>query len=90
MIGWEPSCTCHLAEADPLPTRPCLVLDPFGGSGTTGMVASRMGRSYVLCELSPKYVEIAKKRIASVSMQKLDAKPEDAPLFNQIEATPPC
>jgi DNA modification methylase len=39
------------------------VLDPFGGSGTTGMVADRLGRSATLIELNESYVEIAKQRI---------------------------
>ncbi|HEY1188793.1 MAG TPA: site-specific DNA-methyltransferase, partial [Gemmata sp.] len=33
------------------------VLDPFGGSGTTGMVADRLGRDAVLVELNPEYAE---------------------------------
>lgn len=41
-----------------------LVLDPFGGAGTTGLVADRMGRSAILIELNPEYVDIARKRIA--------------------------
>ncbi|MEM7191296.1 MAG: site-specific DNA-methyltransferase [Pseudomonadota bacterium] len=40
------------------------VLDPFGGAGTTGLVASRLGRSATLIELNPEYAEIARKRIA--------------------------
>lgn len=38
------------------------VLDPFGGSGTVGVVAKQHGRNAILCELNPDYVEIAKKR----------------------------
>lgn len=40
-----------------------LVLDPFGGAGTTGVVASKLNRKYLLCELNPEYVKIAEKRI---------------------------
>lgn len=40
-----------------------LVLDPFGGAGTTGLVAGRLGRNAVLVELSPGYVEITKARL---------------------------
>lgn len=39
------------------------VLDPFGGSGTTGAVSNGLGRNATLIELNPKYVEIAKSRI---------------------------
>lgn len=40
------------------------VLDPFGGAGTTAMVADRMGLDCTLIELSPTYAEIARKRIS--------------------------
>ena len=39
------------------------VLDPFGGSGTTGIVAVNHNRNAILCELNKEYIEIAKKRI---------------------------
>lgn len=39
-----------------------IVLDPFNGSGTTGIVAVKHGRSYVGIELNPDYVEISKRR----------------------------
>ena len=40
-----------------------IVLDPFAGSGTTGMACKKTGRSYILIEKDPEYVEIAKRRI---------------------------
>lgn len=40
-----------------------VVLDPFGGSGTTGAVAREMGRRSILVELNPKYNEAAKERV---------------------------
>jgi len=49
-----------------------LVLDPFCGSGTTGAVALRLGRSFVGIELNPAYAELARVRIGSA-----------APLFAQ-------
>ncbi len=39
------------------------VLDPFGGSGTTGLVADRLGRNAILIELNPEYAEMARRRI---------------------------
>ena len=39
------------------------VLDPFGGSGTTGIVASNLNRNAILVELNPEYIELAKQRI---------------------------
>jgi site-specific DNA-methyltransferase (adenine-specific) len=41
------------------------VLDPFNGSGSTGMAAVELGHPYIGCELDPAYVEIAEKRIAA-------------------------
>lgn len=40
-----------------------LVLDPFMGSGTTAVVAQRLGRNYVGCELNPDYAAMAERRI---------------------------
>jgi len=42
---------------------PCTVLDPFAGSGTTGVVALRLGRSFIGIELSPVYAEMARKSL---------------------------
>lgn len=39
------------------------VLDPFGGSGTTGLVADRLGRNAVLIELNSEYAEMARRRV---------------------------
>lgn len=68
---WKLSCTCPPAE--PIP---CTILDCFGGAGTTGLVADRLGRDAILIELNAKYVAMAEKRITS-----------DAPLFTQVAAT---
>ena len=42
-----------------------VVLDPFNGSGSTGMACVELGMEYVGCELDPNYVEIANKRIGA-------------------------
>lgn len=39
------------------------VLDPFGGAGTTGLVADQLGRDATLIELNPDYAEMARRRI---------------------------
>lgn len=65
-VGWRPGCACPPAEP-----VPCVVLDPFAGAGTTGLVALRLGRRFVGVELSAKYVEMAWRRIVA-----------DAPLWN--------
>ena len=44
---------------DPIP---CTVLDPFGGSGTTGKVALELARNAVLCDLSPEYARLIQSR----------------------------
>jgi DNA modification methylase len=61
-IGWEPTCECA-----PAPPVPCLVLDPFGGSGTTGAVAEQMGRDSIMVDLKPEYVALAIKRLGRIS-----------------------
>ena len=40
-----------------------IVLDPFAGSGTVGVVAKKLGRNYILIDLKPEYCEMARKRI---------------------------
>lgn len=45
-----------------------IVLDPFMGSGTTGIVAKRLGRKYIGFELNPTYASLAKKRIREVEV----------------------
>jgi DNA modification methylase len=62
----------HFATFPPDLIEPCIlagcpaggtVLDPFGGAGTTALVAERHGRNSILCEINPAYVELATKRI---------------------------
>lgn len=60
---------CTLAGSKP----DDLVLDPFAGSGTVGVVALRHGRNFVGIELNPDYAEIARQRIEN-----------DAPMFNEV------
>ena len=50
------------------------VLDPFGGAGTTGLVANQLDRNAILIELNPDYVDIIEKRLGN-----------DAPLFSDIQ-----
>ena len=57
---WQPACRCN--AGDPVPAT---VLDPFGGAGTTALVANRLGRHAILCELNPKYAAMARQRIVS-------------------------
>lgn len=61
-LGWVPSCGC--AAGKPVP---CVVLDPFGGAGTVGLVADRMQRDALLVEAVGDYCEMARKRIVDAS-----------------------
>jgi len=45
------------------------VLDPFMGSGTTGVACVQTGRNFIGIEIDPKYYEIAEKRIAEAQLQ---------------------
>ena len=56
--------------------RDGVVLDPFGGAGTTGLVADRMQLDCILIELNPEYMDIAKRRIEDDSgffLQSMEA-----------------
>ncbi|MDO8596394.1 MAG: site-specific DNA-methyltransferase [Sulfuricaulis sp.] len=64
----------HFATFPPALIEPCIkagtpaggmVLDPFGGAGTTGLVADRLQRNAILIELNPEYADMADRRIAS-------------------------
>jgi len=57
-LGWKPACECGHEER-----VPCVVLDPFMGAGTTGLVAKNLGRKYVGVELNPDYIKIANNRL---------------------------
>ena len=46
-------------------TPGAVVLDPFTGSGSTGVAALKLGRQFIGIELSPEYLEIAQARLAS-------------------------
>jgi DNA modification methylase len=82
-IATRPFSDAHFATFPPELVERCLkagcpkggtVLDPFGGAGTTGLVADRMGLDAILIELNPEYIEIAQKRIRS-----------DAGMFDDVE-----
>lgn len=58
-VGWKPTCKCETTE-----TVPGIVIDPFMGSGTVALVARRLGRDYLGCDLNPEYVKMADGRLA--------------------------
>lgn len=53
----------HLEQWTPPPSRPAVVLDPFGGTGTTAMVARALGRHGISLDLSWDYSRVAKWRV---------------------------
>ena len=81
-ITTKPFQGAHFAVFPPDLITPCIlagcpesgtVLDPFGGAGTTGLVADRLGRNAILIEINNKFADIAKNRIF-----------DDAPLFADV------
>ncbi len=66
--GWRPTCKCNAPAGGP-----SIVLDPFSGSGRSGLAALRLGRRYIGIELNEKYVEASRRLIE-----------EDMPLFNIV------
>jgi DNA modification methylase len=53
-----------------------VVLDPFGGAGTTGLVADELGRDAILIELSPAYCAIIRKRLNLDALPKPEVQPD--------------
>jgi DNA modification methylase len=75
-VNTKPYKAAHFATFPPDLIRPCIlagcptggtVLDPFGGSGTTGQVAMEEGRNAILCELNADYVGLIRRRIDGVT-----------------------
>jgi DNA modification methylase len=73
-IATAPFAEAHFATFPPELPAKCIkagcpkggtVLDPFGGAGTTGLVADRLQRNAVLIELNPEYAAMASNRIAN-------------------------
>jgi site-specific DNA-methyltransferase (adenine-specific)/modification methylase len=60
------------------------ILDPFMGSGTTGVAAVQMGRDFIGIEREPKYFDIACKRIEDAQKQS-DMFVEPAPVVKRVQ-----
>lgn len=74
-ITTKPFKEAHFATYPPDLIQPCIlagcpeggvVLDPFFGAGTTGLVSEKLGREWIGCELNPEYAAIAERRIGGV------------------------
>ena len=77
-VATKPYKGAHFATFPPDLIRPCIlagcpkdgtVLDPFGGAGTTALVALQEGRKAVLCELNPDYIALAHKRLEGLQLR---------------------
>lgn len=78
-VATNPYKGAHFATFPPALIEPCIlagcpkdgtVLDPFGGAGTTAIVAEKNGRNSILCELNGEYAKLARERIdASIDKQ---------------------
>ena len=77
-VATKPYKGAHFATFPPDLIRPCIlagcpkdgtVLDPFGGSGTTALVALEEGRKAVLCELNTDYIALAHKRLEGLQLR---------------------
>ncbi|MTJ81752.1 MAG: site-specific DNA-methyltransferase [Telmatospirillum sp.] len=71
-VASEPFSDAHFATFPTALIEPCIlagtqsgevIIDPFGGAGTTGLVADRLGRDAILIELNPEYAAMAERRI---------------------------
>lgn len=72
-LGWSQTCNCE--QHEPVP---CVVLDPFAGSGTTLYVAEQLGRDSIGIELNPEYLDIAEKRLGGHFDKKKGGKKKTA------------
>lgn len=57
-VGWRPTCSCSGNDG----SGRCIVLDPFGGAGTTTLVAAALGRDSIYIDLKKEYAEMALER----------------------------
>lgn len=90
-IATQPFSDAHFATFPPELAERCilagcpkggLVLDPFGGAGTTALVALRHGRRASLIELNPEYAAMSRRRVeAEWRVQPKIAAPDFGPLF---------
>ena len=81
-IATQPYSGAHFATYPPALIEPCIlagcpvggtVLDPFGGSGTTGAVSISLGRKAVLIELNDQYLDLAIERVEKSAMSATDS-----------------
>ena len=78
IVNTKPYPEAHFATYPTKLIRPCIkagcpkggvVLDPFGGSGTTAEVANELHRDAILCELNPEYCKLINKRLSLTQLE---------------------
>ena len=98
-LGWRPTCDCYPDPCDRCGKAwvegrpscncykpvPCVVLDPFAGSGTTLAAAKKLGRRGVGTELNPMYVSLIEKRLNETKIEVVH-DPAQRKLIDFIEA----
>jgi hypothetical protein len=67
-IGW--SCGC---QADGARTRPGIILDPFGGTGVTALVATGHSRDAILIDIDERNVDLARQRVGMFLTEVVEA-----------------
>lgn len=86
--GLARTCPCP----EDTPSRPGVVLDPFGGTATVAHVARALGRASVMIEASPAYLALARERLSLKELDEWLGKPQiptvvnvtDLPLFSGL------
>jgi len=78
--GWHPTCSCGVSEI-----VPCVVLDPFGGTGTTTLVAARLGRSSIYIDMKREYAEMAIKRCGFLEARLIPERVEVIEVYGENE-----
>lgn len=69
-LGWRPTCAHPLFPSE---ITHCVVLDPFSGSGRTGLAAVKIGRSYIGIEGNPQYVTMSNWQFAQLAGAEVSA-----------------
>jgi len=64
-----------------------LVLDPFCGSGTTGVAALELGRNFIGIDLSEDYIRLAEKRMEQVQLNLVNEEPEVYQVGNRMASS---
>ena len=54
-----------------------IILDPFAGSGTTGVACKNLNRKYILIEKEPEYIDIINKRLSQLTEDNKDTNPKE-------------